>query len=397
MLFVAGSSRSWLKDAIMYHILIDRFAGFDENLDWREPLFIGGNIQGIIEKLDYIKNLGVNTIWLSPFYETAAYHGYHITDFFSVDPHFGSASDIQMLVDRVHELDMRILADFVPNHCSKYHPFFLDAKKSKKSPYFKWFYFKRWPDSYLSFLSFPEIPKLNLEYTDARNHIIDAAKHWLSFGFDGFRLDHVIGPSHRFWKKFVSEVRKDYPDTVFIGEAWMMGIRYHELRTINMRKKRLLWLKGSSSHQLLQSYTSLFDGVLDFLGQQYIKNYVCSDMKKTKNIFEQVMKKHYNQFPSDYVLPLFLDNHDMDRFLFQCGNDKKLIRKAAEIQFSMKQPMIIYYGTEIGMSQEKSIWSYPSHGDIFARQPMQWKHIDDALLIFYQHLCNFKSINNINI
>ena len=81
---------SWFKNAIIYHILIDRFNGFKSSWGWDEPVFLGGNIKGITEKIPYIKDLGFNTIWISPFYKTNTYHGYHITDFYQVEPRFGT-------------------------------------------------------------------------------------------------------------------------------------------------------------------------------------------------------------------------------------------------------------------------------------------------------------------
>ena len=108
----------WFKNAIIYHIFIDRFAGFSKKEGWNRPDFLGGNIRGIINKLHYLKELGVNTLWISPFYETSAYHGYHLTNFFRVEPRFGTLKDIKELVEKVHELDVKIIADFVPNHCS---------------------------------------------------------------------------------------------------------------------------------------------------------------------------------------------------------------------------------------------------------------------------------------
>ena len=83
----------WFKNAIIYHILIDRFAGFTSTDNWDKPMFLGGNIKGIIKKLPYLKDLGIDTIWISPFYKTSAYHGYHITDFYQVDSHFGAEKD----------------------------------------------------------------------------------------------------------------------------------------------------------------------------------------------------------------------------------------------------------------------------------------------------------------
>ena len=131
---------------------------------------------------------------------------------------------------------------FGPNHCSRHHPFFKEAQANPSSPYVNWFYFTNWPHEYLSFLSVSEIPKLNLNNALAKEHIIKAALYWLSIGFDGFRLDHVIGPSHSFWRDFRKQIKDRYPKTVLIGEAWMMGIKRRELRTIHIKNKYLKFL-----------------------------------------------------------------------------------------------------------------------------------------------------------
>lgn len=383
------SGISWFKNAIIYHIIIDRFAGFDSADNWDKSTFLGGNIRGIIKKLPYLNDLGITAIWISPFYKTSAYHGYHITDFYQVDPHFGTLEDIKDIINAVHEHDMHIMADFVPNHCSRKHPFFKDAQTEKSSPYYDWFYFTKWPNEYLSFLNVKEIPKINLNNQQAREHIINAAKFWLSLGFDGFRLDHVIGPSHSFWKQFRKEIKDEYPNTVLIGEAWMIGIKRSELRTINIKNKLLKWLFGTVSDSLLKEYIGELDGVLDFKVQELIKNHVTNPYS-SKQTFNKKIKRHFAHFPDSYLLPNFLDNHDMDRFLFQCGNDKEKLKAAAQIQFSLDQPSIIYYGTETGMTQTKSMWNIPLHGDLQARQPMNWKKQDTELVEFYKKLIEQK-------
>ena len=116
----------WFKHAIIYHILIDRFSNTLPLLS-DKPVFLGGTIRGIIEKIPYLKDLGIDTIWISPFYKTSAYHGYHITDFFQVDTHFGTKKDLITLIESIHQNNMHIIADFVPNHCSRHHPFFQEA------------------------------------------------------------------------------------------------------------------------------------------------------------------------------------------------------------------------------------------------------------------------------
>jgi glycosidase len=380
---------SWFKDSIIYHILIDRFAGFKSTENWNKPQFLGGNIKGITEKLPYLVELGINTIWISPFYKCSEYHGYHITDFFKVDKHFGNIDDIKELIESSHRRNIKIITDFVPNHCSNIHPYFIDAQKNKDSDYRNWFYFKRWPNNYLCFLSIKQLPKINLENKDAKNYIINAAKHWLSLGFDGFRLDHVIGPSHNFWEDFRNEIKALFPNAVLIGEAWMMGIKYSELKTIKIKNKFFKWLLDPNSDNLLKQYYKKLDGVLDFKFQEYIKDYIAYN-KLSKNEFMHKIMNHFKKYPEDYFLPTFLDNHDMNRFLYECKNDKNKLMQAAEIQFSIDQPTIIYYGTESGLTQEKSIWSFKKHGDLQARMPMNWKKINREIFDFYKNLISNK-------
>lgn len=394
------SGVDWFKKAIIYHILIDRFAGYSSTKNWDKPIFIGGHLKGIIEKLPYLKKLGVNILWISPFYMTNVYHGYHITDFYKIDPQFGTIENLKELIEIVHENKMHIIADFVPNHCSKDHLFFKKAQKNKNSEYKKWFYFNKWPSEYLSFLSIKDLPKINLNHPPAREHIINSAKYWLSCGLDGYRLDHVIGPSHDFWKKFIFEIKNEYPNSVLIGEAWMQGIKYNELKTINIKRKIFKWFFKVNSDSLLKEYIGELDGVLDFRFQEIVKGHLLRKIKdgerKTLNI---KLNRHYQKFPDNYFLPTFLDNHDMNRFLFEIKNDKEKIKKAASIQFSLDQPAIIYYGNEIGMTQEKSIWDFSEHGDLQARRPMNWNQQDKDLFSFYQKLIEKKKrycVNNIN-
>lgn len=374
----------WLSKQIIYHILIDRFNGYDTKKDSTKPDFIGGNIQGIIDKIDYLKELGITTIWISPFTKSSAYHGYHITDFYSVDPHFGTETDLKLLIHSCHHNNIKIIADFVPNHCSNTHPYFIEAQHNPKSPYKDWFLFTKHPHKYKRFLSIDQLPKLNLNNPEARQHIINAAKKWQSLGLDGYRLDHVIGPHKNFWKNFSEELKKTNPNFILLGEAWMMGIRWNELSTINIAYKHLRWLFPRKPDSLYRDYQNIFDGCLDFYVQQLLSQYGNGFL--TTAWMHRHIRRHYNRFKADYYLPSFLDNHDMDRILFQLGNNKNTLKTLAYLQFNLPQPPIIYYGTEQAMSQEKSIWDLPDHGDLLARQPMQWKTKENDLYEFYKEL-----------
>lgn len=383
----------WFKNAIVYQIIIDRFAGCKQT-GWHKPVFLGGNIKGVISKLAYLKELGVDTLWISPFYCTSAYHGYHITDFFKVEPRFGTLTDVKNLIRKVHEREMKIIADFVPNHCSWKHPYFLEAQRDRNSQYYQWFHFRKWPHNYTCFLIYEELPKINLGHIPARDHIIQAAKYWLSLGFDGYRLDHVAGPKHTFWKHFRKEMKRDYPDAVLIGEAWLSGVKLSELRTMHLRGKYWKWLMGSASDALLKSYVGELDGVLDFRFQVLMKRFIAEKKwYKPRWLLEWQLNRHFARYPEDFFLATFLDNHDMDRFLFQCANDKEKLKEAARIQFSIDQPKVIYNGTEAGMTQKKRI-TRVEYSDLQARQPMRWKP-DKRLLSFYEKLIKSSKVTNL--
>ncbi|MHB8770999.1 MAG: alpha-amylase family glycosyl hydrolase [Syntrophales bacterium] len=378
------ASTDWFRNAIIYHLLIDRFAGYSSPEGLRAE-FLGGNLPALAEKLPYLEELGINTLWLSPFCKTSAYHGYHVTDFFQVEPRFGTPDDLKRLIARAHAADIRVITDFVPNHCSRSHPFFQEAQQNRHSRYFSWFLFTGWPDRYLCFLDVPELPKLNLDYPEARDHIVSAAKKWFSFGLDGFRLDHVIGPTHAFWKHFRAEIRRDYPAAVLIGEAWLEGINRRHFTTLRIKNRCLRRLFGVSQEAIQKEYIGELDGVLDFR----FRSLACGRIArggKSAGVLEKTLRGRLSQYPAGYHLPTFLDNHDTNRFLYECRNDREKLKAAARLQFSLDQPPIIYYGTEAGMTHLSPVDAGTPHSDLQARQPMSWERQDAELFAFYREL-----------
>lgn len=385
--------KNWFKDAIIYHIFIDRFAGFDKNNDDSQPTWIGGNLNGIAKKLPYLKRLGINCIWLSPFYKSSYYHGYSIEDFYSVDEHFGTKQDLKELVKKAHKLGIKVITDFVPNHCSETHPFFVDAKSNKNSKYREWFYFKHWPFDYLSFLNFRNLPKINLENKEAKKHIIDAAVYWLKeFDLDGFRLDHVIGPSIDFWKEFSSAVKDAKPEAVLIGEVWFFGVNENHVETIKLKGIKTIFEKNKKGEILedlaMQEFIGIFDGCLDFTFNSLIKDFIAK-RNTSSEIFFRKLKQHYSLFPSTFLLPTFLDNHDMNRFLFEAKGDDRKLKLASIFQFCLSKPPIIYYGDEVGLSQASDINEAESNGDVQARRTMIWDEDEQNKDLFnhYRRLC----------
>lgn len=395
---------NWFRDAIIYHIFIDRFSrGTEQD---REPAacdgpeFCGGNLQGVIDRLDYLVDLGINTILLSPFTKATSYHGYDTEDLYAVDPRFGSLDTLKTLIHEAHARDIKIIADFVANHVSVEHPFFRDARENADSEYRDWFYFKEWPDTYLSYWNTGTLPKLNFDHGPAREHVIGAARMWTELGIDGLRLDHAIGPPFDFWRAFKTAVKSGRREVVLIGEVWDIPDRFDLVETIHVHNRfyyvLMKQLDFDVAEQVRRQYTRVFDGLLDFEFQKLIVAHVAhgDEHAKRTELFEK-LTKHYRAYREGFYLPSFLDTHDTNRFLFECGGDVEKLKEAARIQFAQKQPPIIYYGTEAGMNHEKSVWREEWHADLEARSMMVWERRNEELFQFYKSLIRGRQANTV--
>ncbi len=363
-----------MNNISIYHIFLDRFAG--EMNDAEQPVFAGGHFTAATERLEYIAALGFTAVWLSPFYKTAAYHGYHITDYYAIDEHFGTEADLQAFIDEAHRLGLKVYADFVPNHLSMYHPFFISAQSDRHSPYRDWFYWDKWPNTYRSFLCYQEIPKINLSNSEAREHVIGAALFWAGKGMDGLRIDHAIGMRISFNKEFYRRMKQNFPEIFIFGEVWADGITRNMFNTINIPRKATRWLFGIDQTRLQWDYRHYFDAILDFSIQKIIADAVKSG--KTECETQALVNKYFDTMPHDYTPLCFLDNHDMDRFQWQCGS-KEGLKKAVAVLAALPAPIALYYGTESGMKQSESIRSGKPYADLAVRQPMNWDSIDPEM------------------
>ena len=355
----------WIWDTSLYFVFLDRFAptpGQRFRDDGTPRGFSGGTLRGVIDKLGYIAELGANCVWLSPCFEGPAYHGYHITDYLKVEPRWGSNADLVELVRQAHSLGIRVLLDFVPNHSARQHPYFQAAQADQASPYYPWYTFTNWPHEYEMFYTARELPKLNLEHAEARAWMIDAGRYWLEeVGIDGYRLDHAAGPSHHFWTDFRRATRAAAPDSFTVGEV-------------------------VEAADTLRTYAGRLDGVLDFMFVDAARRFFAYDGLDAAQ-FDTFLTRHDGYFGQGLVRPTFIDNHDMNRFLFVAGNDKDRLRLAATCMFTLPQPPVVYYGTEVGMSQARDKRDRAGQGDAEARRPMWWDDRQDhSLLRFFQRL-----------
>lgn len=365
----------WLNNEIIYQVFLDRFDGFTVLQNSTD--FLGGNFRGVINRLDYLAHLGISTLWLSPFYKGESYHGYHITGFDEVDPHFGTEEDLLELIRTAKSKGFKIIADFVPNHCSDKHPFFQDAIHNTQSHYKNWFIFKKWPDDYLCFLDYKELPKLNLENPETSGYMLSVAEYWLSKGLDGFRIDHAIGPSHAFWQKFREQIKKTYPAALLIGEVWVKGITSKNIDTTGLNNKLIRKITGISQSKAQLEYYHELDGVLDFRLYDLLIN---AAKNGSEFLSDQTLKRkirnHLNATPPDYYTIAFLDNHDTDRFLKYCNGNIQLLLNAFELLFQLSIPVVIYNGTENCRYNQTSVDSGLPNADLAVREPINWNEIN---------------------
>lgn len=358
----------WATESVIYQIFVDRFAPTPQR--WLEPEemtdFMGGTLRGVIDHLDHIVDLGATVIWLTPIFVTPTYHGYDTTDFTRIDPRFGTEADLRDLVNAAHQRGIRVLMDFVANHVSLDFAPFVAAKADPDSPYRSWFHFgDEYTHGYQSFFNVPTMPKLDVDHPQVRQHLFAAARYWLTeFGVDGYRLDYAAGPSHAFWADFYAACKQVNPDCWIFGEITLPS---DQLRT----------------------YVGRMDGTLDFGLARAIRR-VCVDdgggdgPDLSLSHFAAFIERHHAHFPQNFVLPSFVDNHDMNRFLWVVGNDKRRLLLGAGLLFAFGGPPILYYGTEVGLGQPRNRGHYREE----SRHPMLWDeaHQDRELLAAFRRM-----------
>jgi cyclomaltodextrinase / maltogenic alpha-amylase / neopullulanase len=359
---------AWAENAVIYQVFVDRFfPGSDRS--WLTPSspggFSGGTLRGITEKLDHITALGADVLWLTPIFPSPSHHGYDATDLFEIEPRLGSKADLRDLLDAAHARGLRVLLDFVPNHWSSGHATFQAALSDPGSPYRDWYSFTRWPTEYETFFGVRDLPRVNLRWMPARKHMLDAARYWLDFGADGYRVDYAVGPTPDFWADFRRATRQARPDCWTFGEV-----------------------VEPSNSQL--AFHGLLDGCLDFMLLEGLRQTFAFGAWDAAR-FAGFLDRHEAYFPSDFSRPSFLDNHDMNRILWAMQGDQRRLRLAALCQFTLSGPPVIYYGTEVGLSQERDVRQGERGIPEEARLPMLWDEAQDRdLFAFYQSLVSLR-------
>lgn len=360
----------------IYHIMIDRFCGdWTNNPQKGKDGFYGGNIRGIINKLDYIKSLGHNAIMLTPIFESKEYHGYHITDYDKIDYHFGDWGDFQELIHEAHKKRLKVICDYVPNHCHFDNPFFRAALDDKESAYRDWFYFDEGrKGNFISYQNYPGLPKFNLYNQAASDYLIAVALRLVKMGVDGIRIDHAIGVPFGFLSRLSQAVKTLNPNVFLFGEAWVM--HPHDVSQIefcNNSRKEAVMRDEYIQDDIQLDYMGIIDGVLDFSFRDLLIEEIQQGNRLLGNeSLKRKIKAHFSAYPPYFTPILFVDNHDTNRFLFYCQKDNLLLQEAFALMRSLPYPMITYYGTEDYMCNDVDIIGRPN-GDDDVRGPKIWK------------------------
>ena len=397
--------KNWFDNIRIYHLLIDRFNGGWQVPPKSENVFCGGNLQGVIDKLDYIQGLGFNAVMLSPIFASANYHGYHTLNFDEVDPHIGTWDDYQRLLDTAHAKGMKVICDFVPNHCWYEAPMFQESLLKNGGHHRDWFFFEGDDsDAFVSFLGFGDLPKFNLTNPEVAGFMIEKAERLVRMGVDAFRIDHALGQPHAFLKQFREAMQRVSSDIVVFGEVWAFGIgpqlasqlyfktdaRLQEFMAQDTKPlpsasagcasaeseqapfcSRLA--QPFSQDDLQTDYTETLDGVLDFAYRDILLDEVHAGRGiKGNEMLQQKVEEHFAKYPKDFKLVLFLDNHDTDRFLFDCHDDATILHDAIEFTKSLQRPFSFLYGTEQLMTNNPTIFNAEPYADLRVRNCMNW-------------------------
>ena len=353
------SNAEKLRGEIFYNIFPISFADSDGDGI--------GDIKGIINSLAYLKELGVKGLWLNPIHPSPSYHKYDVTDYYEIDPQFGTMDDFKELIDNVHENDMILIMDMVINHSSSQHPWFIksiDNEKGYEDYYVKaasrdeipaddkssW-YEKNGQYYYGSFWS--EMPEFNLESAAVRKEFREILKFWLDLGVDGFRYDaarHAYDANEygrdvptlrkniQFWLEMKHHVKTINPDAYVIAEVW-------------------------TDNQSMAHYAPAFDALFNFdFGQAVIAS--IRDVRSTSFLAPYLQgQKFFKDYPN-YLDGIFLSNHDQPRIGSLLDGQWDLLRLASSILFTMPGNPYIYYGEELAY--------YGLKPDERIREPLKW-------------------------
>jgi cyclomaltodextrinase len=345
----------WVKDAVFYEIFPERFANGDPSNDppgvepWggapTRTNFFGGDLQGIIDHLDYLEELGITALYLTPIFAARTNHKYDTSDYHRIDPHFGDLETFRRLVREAHGRGIRIVLDAVFNHVGDGFWAFRDVvDHGHESRYVNWFYIEDLPvtkepaPNYWTYENAEYLVRLNIHNPDVRRYLYEVGRRWTQEGIDGWRLDVPYLMNHRFWKGFRKVVKELNPDLYIVAEIW---------------ERATDWLHGDECDGAMNY--RLRDVILDFFVRDSLDGVA----------FDRELARVRAEHPGEtaYAMLNLLGSHDTPRFLTLCQGDKTRLKLATAFLFTYVGVPMVYYGDEVGMM---------GANDPDCRAPMVW-------------------------
>ncbi len=362
---------SWVQDQFWYSIFPERFNNGDSSINPEGTLLwgsvdkysnrqiFGGDLQGIINKLTYIKSVGFTGIYMTPIFSADATHKYDTVDYYQIDKAFGSNELFGKLVEEAHKLGIKVMLDAVFNHSGFRHPYFLDVvKNGKDSKYYDCFYiiddklpivnFDMNEDytidrknvkhiyanpgllNYRTFAFTPYMPKLNTNNPIMKEYLLDVTRFWIEkYDIDGWRLDVSNEVSHKFWREFRTTVKNAKKETYIVGENW---------------DNSNPWLQGDQ-----------YDGVMNYEILIPIWNYFGTNIDNPEYSSTEFMygiNKVLTDYPKNVIKAMYnlIDSHDTTRILEICSNNIELVKLPYLFLFAFPGAPSVFYGGEIGLS-----------------------------------------------
>ena len=375
----------WFKTGITYHIFVDRFNNDSSTLEtvdkelWK---VYGGNLKGIINKLDYLKDLGVSIIYLSPIFESESHHKYDVEDYKKITSDFGDLETFKELVSEMKKRDMHLILDGVFNHSGSNSKYFnkyskyetIGAYQSKESPYFDWYTFNSFPDDYQCWNGIDTLPEHKQDNEDFLYYLLfnqdSIVNYWMNLGVEGWRLDAADLLTDDFLRKVYAVAKKNNPNSVIIGELWNDGtnFRYHTENEIHeyMCGCELESVTNYPLHGLILQYSN---GEYD--SARFIKGFY--------SLLEN--------YPIEYFYSLlnFLGTHDIERVYHLLEGNVDYLKLAILLSLSLPGVPLIYYGDEAGLD---------GAGDPDNRRPFPWTNINSEIYNHYRSMCHMRNNND---
>ena len=381
---------------IIYHIFVDRFNrvgkvnvrdGFVYRDDWGGSLIkntqdrtelnyevFGGNLQGIIAKLDYLRDLGVTTIYLSPIFMAPSNHKYDTSDYSKIDPMYGDQRTLLQLIIEAEQRNIGVILDGVFNHIGSDSIYFnkenkfdeVGAYNSKESKYYDWFRFNNWPDDYDCWWGIKTLPSVNQSNKDLQEYMSSIIKRYMSMGLQGFRLDVVDEIHHELLTKICNSIYSVKKDALIIGEVW------EDASTKISYGNRRGYFLGEE-----------LNSVMNYPLKNAIIDYALTKNCDSFYYVYQMIEDNYPNYVKHNLMNL-IGSHDTKRILSILSskdNPIQLLKIVSGLQFTFYGVPSIFYGDEVGVEDD---------GSDFSRKCYPWGNENQIILNWYKKLSKIR-------